>query len=52
MTLIRPPVMPMATNMSHVVQLVLLLAQFVATLSRRLLEISDTGYIASNFYGQ
>ena len=35
-TLIRPPVMPMATNMSHVVQLVLPLTQFVATLSRQL----------------
>ena len=36
MTLIRPPVMPMATNMSHVVQLVLPLTQFVATLPRPL----------------
>ena len=36
MTLIRRPVMPMATNMPHVVQLVLPLAQFVATLSRPL----------------
>ena len=35
-TLIRPPAMPMATNMSHVVQLVLPLTQFVATLSRLL----------------
>ena len=35
-TLIRPPVMTMATNMSHVVQLVLPLSQFVATLSRQL----------------
>ena len=34
MTLIRPPVMPMATNMRHVVQLVLPLTQFIATLSR------------------
>lgn len=34
MTFIRPPVMPMATNMRHVVQLVLPLTQFVATLSR------------------
>lgn len=34
--LIRPPVMPMATNMIHVVQLVLPLTQFVATLSRPL----------------
>lgn len=33
MTLIRPPVMPMATNMRQVVQLVLPLTQFVATLS-------------------
>jgi len=36
MTLIRPPVMPIATNMRHVVQLVLPLTQFVATLSRPL----------------
>ena len=36
MTSIRTPVMPMATNMPHVVQLVLPLAQFVATLSRPL----------------
>lgn len=36
MTLIRPPVMPMATNMRHVVQLVLPLTQFVATRSRHL----------------
>ena len=36
MTLIRPPVMPMATNMRHVVQLVPPLIQFVATLSRPL----------------
>ena len=36
MTLVRPPVMPMATNMRHVVQLVLPLIQFVATLSRPL----------------
>ena len=36
MTLIRPPVMPMATNMRHVVQLVLPLTQIVATLSRPL----------------
>ena len=35
-TLIRPPVIPMATNMRHVVQLVLPLTQFVATLSRPL----------------
>ena len=36
MTLIRSPAMPMAINMSHVVQLVLPLTQFVATLSRPL----------------
>ena len=36
MILIRPPVMPMATNMNHVVQLSLPLTQFVATLSRQL----------------
>lgn len=36
MTLIRPPVTPMASNMSHVVQLVLPLTQFGATLSRQL----------------
>lgn len=36
MTLIRPPVTPMATNMRQVVQLVLPLTQFVATLSRPL----------------
>lgn len=36
MTLTRPPVTPMVTNMSHLVQLVLPLTQFVATLSRRL----------------
>ncbi len=35
-TLVRPSVMTMATNMSHVVQLVLPLTQFVATLSRQL----------------
>ncbi len=35
-TLIRPPVMLMATNMRHVVQLVLPLTQFVATLSGQL----------------
>ena len=35
-TKIRPPVMPMATNMRHVAQLVLPLTQFVATLSRPL----------------
>ena len=40
LTLIRPPVMPMATNMGHLVQLVLPLTQFVATLSR-LLSWSD-----------
>ena len=36
MTFIRPPVMPMTANMRHVVQLVLPLTQFVATLSRPL----------------
>ena len=36
MTLIRPPVTPMATNMRQVVQLVLPLTQFVAKLSRPL----------------
>ena len=36
MTLIRPPDMPMATNMRYVVQLVLPLTQFVATPSRPL----------------
>jgi len=36
MTFIRPPVMPMATNISHVVQLVLPLTQCVAALSRPL----------------
>jgi hypothetical protein len=36
MTLIRPPVMIIASNMSHVVQLVLPLTQCVATLSRQL----------------
>jgi hypothetical protein len=36
MRFIRPPVTPMATNMRHVVQLVLPLPQFVATPSRQL----------------
>ena len=44
--------MPMAINMRHVVQLVLPLTQFVATLSRQLLGGGETGYIASEFYGQ